>query len=702
MSILTITWSIAGASCLIFALLFLFIWTKSQKYNYYLLFVSAALGAGLSAFTELWALHTTDPVIYGTVMIWQNVAIFILLVSLVWFIDIYFKTAKRWLTLLISALWSICLIINFISPYSLVYSHISDIKRIQLPWGEYFSFPVSTLSPWRNLGDLASILIVIFLIDASLRLWRTGTKSRALVVGGGSVLFILLAGIHTPLVDLGIIVSPYAISFAFLAIILAMGLQLSNDVVKSAFYSEEVKRNEKRWRTLLENVQLLVVRLDNQGKIQYMNPYFLQATGYQESEILQKNWFTHFIAEPDRAAVQNAFMKIEQNVQYQNAILTKSGEQRMINWSNVQLLDSDNQKTGTLSIGEDITKRLEAFDEIKLLKERLEEENIYLQEEMSQDTNFREIIGKSSVMKYVLNRVAQVAPTDMTVLIEGETGVGKERFARALHLSSNRKDRLLVKVNCAAIQANLIESEMFGHVKGAFTGATKDRRGRFELADGGTIFLDEIAELPLELQAKLLRVLEEGEIEPLGSEKTIKVNVRVIAATNRVLKDEVQAGRFREDLYYRISAFPISVPPLRKREEDIPLLLQKFVEEFGRNYGKDVKNISKSTIAKLQEYNWPGNIRELRHVIERAVLATSGNKLHLDEIYSLSTGQIVPKSEDKNMTLEEVERKHIVKALKKSKGKISGEKGAAKILGLHPNTLRFRMQKLGIQRQSLG
>jgi PAS domain S-box-containing protein len=701
MSILTIAWTIAGAICFSFALLFLFIWIKSQKHNYYLLFTSAAVGAGLSAFTELWALHTIDPHGYGTVMIWQNVAIFILLVSLVWFIDIYFQTAKRWITLLISALWCFSLIINMFSPYSLVYSYISAIERIQLPWGEYFSIPNATLNPWRYIADITSILIVIFLIDASIRLWRKGNRQRALVVGGATVLFIVIAGIHTPLVDAGIIVSPYAISFAFMAIILAMGLQLSNDVVKSAFYSEEVKRNEKRWRTLLENVPLMVVGLDNQAKIQYVNPYFLQTTGYQESDILQQDWFQKFIAKTDRSQVRKAFEKIETNVQYQKAILTKSGEQRIISWSNVQLFDSENKKKGTLSIGEDITERLATFEEIRLLKERLEEENIYLQEEMSVDKNFGEIVGKSSVMKYALNRITQVAPTDMTVLIEGETGVGKERFARALHQSSNRKDRLLVKVNCAAIQPNLIESEMFGHVKGAFTGATHDRTGRFELADGGTIFLDEIAELPLELQAKLLRVLEEGEIEPLGSEKTIKVDVRVIAATNRVLKDEVQAGQFREDLYYRISAYPISVPPLRKREEDIPLLLQKFVEEFSRSYGKSIQHISKSTIVKLQEYDWPGNIREMRHVIERAVLATGGSKLHLDEIYHLSEGMISQKSDYENMTLEHLERQHIQKILKECNGKISGNNGAAKILGMHPNTLRFRMQKLGIQRDTV-
>ncbi|UCF64626.1 MAG: sigma 54-interacting transcriptional regulator [bacterium] len=700
MNILTMSWSMASASCFVFAFLFLFIWLKNRKNKYYIFFILAAVGAGLSALTELSAMLSTDSEFYGEVMIWQNLSIFILLVSLVWFIDTYFLTARRWLTVTITLLWSLAMGINMFSPYSLTYSKISEIRRILLPWGEYFSVPVATLNPWRYIADFASILIVFFLIDASLRLWRKSGKQRALVVGGSTVTFIIIAGIHTPLVDAGIIASPYAISFAFLAIIIAMGLQLSDDVVNSAFYSEEIKRNEKRWRTLLDNVQLMVVGLDNNATINYVNPYFLKVTGYPESEILNKDYFSLFLKHGNLVTMKQVFENIPQFTVYQNSIMTKEGSERIISWSNVQLFDMQDQKSGLLSIGSDITDREKAFVEIQGLKERLEEENIYLQEEIISDDTGREIIGSSAAIKYVINRAAQVAPTEMTVLIEGETGVGKEIIARLVHRESLRKDQLLVTVNCAAIPANMIESEMFGHVKGAFTGASRDRAGRFEVADGGTIFLDEIAELSLELQAKLLRVLEEGEYERLGSDKTVKVNVRIIAATNRILSEEVERGNFREDLFYRISAFPISIPPLRKRSEDIPLFVENFVAEFSKKYRKSITQITRTTLEKLQEYNWPGNIRELRHVIERAVIASQSDKLVLQDFTTLNNAKAKDNGSEDMLTLEQVERQHIVHALMECNGKISGENGAARLLGLHPNTLRFRMQKLNINLKS--
>jgi len=700
MNILTIAWSMASATCFVFAVLFLFIWLKDRKRTYYLLFIFSAIGAGLSALNELWGMHATDPELFRRLIIWQNIIIFILLISLVWFIDQYFQTARRWLTLLITGLWSVSLVINFFSPYSLTYSYIAGIKRVQLPWGESFSVPIATLSSWRYIADFTSILIIIFLLDASLRLWRLGRKQRALSIGGSATIFIILAGIHTPLVDAGIIHSPYAISFAFLAIIIAMGLQLSDDVVKSAIYSAEIKRSEKRWRTLLENVQLLVVGLNSEGKIDYVNPYFLKVTGYQDPEVMGKDWFEQFAKKSDRKSLKEIFDKIPEFAEYQNSILCKDGSVRLISWSNVQLFDVKNQTNGLLSIGSDITDLEKAFAEIKRLKERLEEENVYLQEEIISDNTGKEIIGSSAAIKYVINRVVQAAPTEMTVLIEGETGVGKERFARLVHRESLRKDQLMVTVNCAAIPANMIESEMFGHVKGAFTGATRDRAGRFELADGGTIFLDEIAELPLELQAKLLRVLEEGEYERLGSDKTVRVDVRIIAATNRVLSEEVEKGTFREDLFYRISAFPISIPPLRKRKEDIPQLVEKFVEEFSKKYRKNITQITRSTLEKLQKYHWPGNVRELLHVVERAVISSQSNKLVLQD-FATFDNEKVKDDLSSNQTLEQVEKQHIIQALQECGGKISGENGAAKRLGLHPNTLRFRMQKLNIDRKAL-
>ncbi len=339
--------------------------------------------------------------------------------------------------------------------------------------------------------------------------------------------------------------------------------------------------------------------------------------------------------------------------------------------------------------------------EIEALKNRLQAENKYLQDEIKLNNNFEDIVSKSKVFHKVLQQIEQVSPTDATVLILGESGTGKELVARAIHDISNRSKRPLVKVNCATLPANLIESELFGHEKGAFTGALERKIGRFELADGGTIFLDEIGELPVELQAKLLRILQEGEFERLGNPKTMKVNVRVIAATNRNLQMAIEKKEFREDLYYRLNVFPILCPPLRDRKEDIPLLVTHFLQKFEGKMGKKVNGVASKVMDALMHYEWPGNIRELENLVERAMILNPGNALEF--------GDWVPKME--NVTprdngrqrlekLEEVEKHHIIETLKKANWKVSGEKGAAKILGLNPTTLEARMKKLGIKREA--
>jgi transcriptional regulator with GAF, ATPase, and Fis domain len=328
-------------------------------------------------------------------------------------------------------------------------------------------------------------------------------------------------------------------------------------------------------------------------------------------------------------------------------------------------------------------------------KARLEAANVYLQEEIKTEHNFEEIIGTSVPIKKVLQAIEKVAATDATVLVTGETGTGKELIARAIHHLSHRKDGVLVKVNCAAIPAGLIESELFGHEKGAFTGALTRKIGRFELADKATIFLDEVGEIPLELQTKLLRVLQEGEFERLGSNKTVKVNVRVIAATNRDLEKEVREGRFRSDLFYRLKVFPIVLPPLRERTQDIPLLLTYFVKKYGANLGKKIESVPASAMEGLKRYAWPGNIRELEHVIERAVILSQGAELELGDWLPKSAA---PAGNGSASTLEEVERAHIAAVLGQTNWRVSGDKGAAKILGLNPTTLEARMKKLGIER----
>jgi formate hydrogenlyase transcriptional activator len=356
-----------------------------------------------------------------------------------------------------------------------------------------------------------------------------------------------------------------------------------------------------------------------------------------------------------------------------------------------------------------------SYEEIAQLKARLENENVYLQEEIRTDHNFEEITGNSSALLAVLSKVEQVAPTDSTVLIYGETGTGKELIARAIHDRSARKSRPLVKVNCSAISAGLVESELFGHVKGAFTGALERHIGRFELADGGTIFLDEIGELPLATQVKLLRVLQEREFEAVGSNKPLRVDVRVIAATNRNLQESIQAGTFRSDLFYRLNVFPIEVPPLRERRTDIPQLAMFFLARFAKKFGKNIQSIPRATIERLSSYSWPGNIRELQNVIERAAILSHSSVLELEpglipELAPADPTGISQKSaeklQDENLdqatpaTLEELERTHIVAVLNQTGGVVEGPRGAAKILGLHPNTLRHRIQKLGLKRTS--
>jgi len=327
--------------------------------------------------------------------------------------------------------------------------------------------------------------------------------------------------------------------------------------------------------------------------------------------------------------------------------------------------------------------------EVTLLKERLQAESDYLKTEIRVIHRHGEVTGQSSAIKKVLHLVEQVAPTDSSVLVCGETGTGKELVAQAIHRLSPRRSRLMVKVNCAALPSGLLESELFGREKGAFTGALTRQIGRFEVADGSTLFLDEIGELSLEVQAKLLRVLEQGEFERLGSPRTIKVDVRLIAATHRDLADDIRTGRFREDLYYRLNVFPIRVPPLRERAEDIPLLVWAFLEERSSRMGKKITQVPRASMDALQRRPWPGNVRELRNVIEHAAILTNDNVLRVPVLDGASPGEAA-------LTLAEAEREHILRTLERTGWRVKGPQGAAAALGLKPSTLYSRMKKLGV------
>jgi transcriptional regulator with GAF, ATPase, and Fis domain len=409
--------------------------------------------------------------------------------------------------------------------------------------------------------------------------------------------------------------------------------------------------------------------------------------------------------------VEHQFETIGQKVMHLNArrIYNKANQTQLILLAIEDVTEREYHKrhleemvatrTAELSVAREVAENSRnmaetALDEIKGLKEQLEAERAYLQEEIKLEFNHENIIGQSNEIKYVFYKVEQIAATDTNVLVLGETGTGKELVARAIHGLSPRKDRALVKMNCAALPSNLIESELFGHEKGAFTNAHSRRLGRFEIANGTTLFLDEIGELPLELQPKLLQVIETGEFERLGSSDTIKVDVRIIAATNRNLEAEVRIGTFREDLWYRLNIFPITTPPLRERREDIPLLVNYFIDKISKRLGKTIGMVPVNVMDALQTYHWPGNIRELENVLERAVINSSGPKLHLVDELKKPNKNLA----NTNRTLEDVEREYILRVLEETHWKVSGKNSASEILGLDRSTLRARMRKFDIRK----
>ncbi len=369
-------------------------------------------------------------------------------------------------------------------------------------------------------------------------------------------------------------------------------------------------------------------------------------------------------------------------------IVMPDGELRWISSRGRRQQVSDGQPDRLMGVSVDITKSKCAEQELLELRERLQAESDYLKEEILIRDSFGEMVGQTRELKKVFQQIEQVASTDSTVLITGETGTGKELVARAIHNLSRRKDRVMVKVDCSSLPASLIEAELFGREKGAYTGALTKQAGRFEIANGSTLFLDEIGELPLELQAKLLRVLQDGEFERLGSPKTVRVDVRIIAATNRDLAQRAKDGSFRQDLYYRLNVFPIHVPPLRQRIDDIPSLAWAFVREFERKMGKRIESIPKKTMEMLQSYPWPGNVRELRNEIERALIVSSGGQLNI-QMHKTEDEAVLP-------TLKGAEQRHIVAVLEKTNWRVKGSGGAAELLGMKPTTLYATMQRLGI------
>jgi formate hydrogenlyase transcriptional activator len=455
-------------------------------------------------------------------------------------------------------------------------------------------------------------------------------------------------------------------------------------------YEKAILEREERYRDLFDEAPIGYVQEDLDSRFINANRAAIRMLGLKPHEVAGTLGMSLVADTPEnKQRVHELFASIVKGSARGDVVIElrrkDDGRPVWVQWYSRP--EPNGKYTRTVLV--DITERVLAEQE----RARLQEQNLYLQEEIKGIHNFEEIVGRSPALTAVLENIRRVAATDSTVLITGETGTGKELIARAVHSSSSRKARPLIKINCAALPAGLVESELFGHEKGAFTGAIARRVGRFELAQGGTIFLDEIGELPADAQAKLLRVLQEREFDRIGGTGPIRVDVRVLAATNRDLLKAVREKTFREDLYYRLSVFPVHLPPLRDREEDIPPLVLFLVNKFAMRIGKRIEGVDKETMRRLLSYSWPGNVRELENVIERAIILANGSILHIgpDILPFGSLTHALPES-----SMQGVERDHILNVLRQTRGVIGGPRGAAKILNLHPNTLRSRMKKLGI------
>jgi formate hydrogenlyase transcriptional activator len=458
-----------------------------------------------------------------------------------------------------------------------------------------------------------------------------------------------------------------------------------------------LKESEQRYRDLFDEAPIPYVYEDTDTRFVSANRAFMKLLGLKPEDVPGTIGMTLVAKTPEnQKVIDEAFGDIRKGKErgFIELELRRKDDGRPVWVQFYSRPEPDGKHTRTMIL--DITDRVLAERE----RARLQQQNMYLQEEIKSTLHFDEIVGRSPALADVLENVRAVGPTDASVLVTGETGTGKELIARAVHSISRRKDKPLIKVNCAALPAGLIESELFGHEKGAFTGAIARRTGRFELADGGTIFLDEIGELPLEMQAKLLRVLQEGEIDRIGGKAPVPVDVRLIAATNRDLAQAVKDKTFREDLYYRLNVFPIRLPPLRERQADIPLLAHYFATRFASQLGKPIEGIEPQTVEQLVAYAWPGNIRELQNILERAAILCMGRLLEVPpEMLPADAGKAaVVATSGAAGDLESVERGHILGVLEQTGWVIEGPKGAAQVLGLHPNTLRSRLKKLGISR----
>jgi PAS domain S-box-containing protein len=823
---------VVGSICGAVSLLHLLIFIRRRAEKIHAIFAFMALCCAVSTMLDI---H-----MHGAVSVAEFVRFYkatntfqvFLWISFAWFIRFYAHSDRRWPVFLVSGLYGLSGTLNLAFSHGILFDRVDDLNRVMLPWGETITFGLGPATPWRLLPDLAWFIVLAYALDSSIGLYRRGEKQRAWFFGLSVFACLGIGYLHGTLIDLGVLPPPSIWLFTFLALIILMSVSLVDDVVSVPVLKRQISSQMEKWKTLVDNANMLVFGLDTGGRINFVNPHFLHCTGYTEDEIIGRS-LVDIARETEKEEVGSRIQKALENGDLpgstQRALVTKNGIARDVHWAHVLLRDPDGKITGTLSIGDDVTEvrqaqraladekarmdvvlsnlntglallnrdltvlwvnaktrqaypwddpvgkkcfafaenrsepcegcgalltlkdgeiheterlnlknnrwyliismpikgedgqviqilesstditerklletaRDQAIQELETLKNQLEEENLQLKEDLLLNKDFEEIVGQSNAILYVLERVKQVAQTDATVLIQGETGVGKELIAGAIHRSSQRAGKPFVRLNCAALAPNLIESELFGHEAGAFTGARRMRKGRFEMADGGTLLLDEVSELPLELQAKLLRVLQEGQFERVGGSATHTVDVRVIATTNRILQDEVENGKFRADLFYRLKVYPITVPPLGKRRDDIESLVWHFLEEINARVGKTIRQIPPSVMQVLIKRDYPGNVRELKNMLEHAVITSDNGILQLPTPdYEEKATVTVPQQAvtAQLVSLDDAQRLHITHVLDHTDGRIEGPDGAAEILGLKPSTLRHRIKKLGIQR----
>ena len=697
---------IAGAVILTVAVLHAYLALNGVRRKLNWAFVLTSVLAAAEAFTA--PLRYSATTVASSLMGVKLSTAFIVLcgAAMVWFCRAFAGLKDRKIPAILTALSALLVVVHVSLPNSLRFESAPRLTTRDFAWGETIYILRGKTNPWLAIGTAFGLLVIAYIVSAAVHLWRDRLNSRkALAFSIGVAPFVLFAYPYGVLVNWEFVDPPYYYAFAYLGVVLIMSHTLLSDVLRTSKLAKQVEEDEHRWRSLLENVSLFVLGCDRKGNIEYVNPHLLRVSEYTRDELIGRHF--EILVPPSDLAAFPAFYDAEVQRKVppfvQTGLLTRSGARREIMWSSVLLREADGSLMSMLSVGNDISERLQAEEardaslkKIAAMKEELESHNQYLKLEYEGTLHTTDILGQSDAIRYVLHKIGQVASTDASVLIEGETGVGKELVARAIHRESSRRNQPFIRVNCASLPSPLIESELFGYEKGAFTGADRTKQGRFELAEGGTLFLDEIGELALDVQAKLLRVLQEGEYDRVGGTKTRHANVRIIAATNTNLSEAVAAGKFREDLYYRVQVFPITVPPLRDRREDIPALTQHFVQRLGPKHGRPVFDVPMAVIRQFKEYDWPGNVRELENVIERAVITSAGPALALPSDFATAPSKAASELPNGLMTMEEMERRYIEQILHRVKGQVAGQGGAAEILGLHPNTLRSRMTKLGV------